>query len=240
MGQVFKLKLRNRGERELLLAICDHARDDGTGARPGVRLLSHKTDLSTRQVERHLKSLRDQRIIIPRSGGGHGRAVEYFIDLSKAEIKPAFCKESAATQMAADTNHSSDISRTIRRHSEPNQTTFPAHSSATQMAAQPSVEPSIEAPHTTSERVCSRYSWQERLEYSKAQDNIRRPEALATSLQDGHADDSIREFFESRKTAPGETKEEKERRLFMALRGPTGKRGLAAEREMKKIGLNHS
>jgi DNA-binding MarR family transcriptional regulator len=78
MGSIFSLQLP-KPERDVLLALADHARDDGSGARPGVGLLSWKVDLSPRQVKRLLRKLEERGLIIAiaHRGGGRGRATEF-------------------------------------------------------------------------------------------------------------------------------------------------------------------
>jgi hypothetical protein len=89
MGEVYKLDLP-RAERDVLLALADHANDDGGECYPGVDLLAWKTDFSTRHVERSLRQLEIKGIAVPvaNSKGGRGQKTEYKIDISKAKRKP--------------------------------------------------------------------------------------------------------------------------------------------------------
>lgn len=211
MGQVFGLML-TRAERDVLLALCDHARDDGTRAHPGVHLLAYKTDLSTRQVERYLQSFRRRGIIKQVGGGGHGRAVEYVIDLSNAERKPPFIRrESGDTQMSSELTQTDDASCEIRRRSRSNQTTFSAHSADTQMSAQPSTEPSIENVNNNTKHIAevnSKHSKEVILTYVKYRkkrgDNIRTIDGFTNYLyRTGNCDEDIDEYLlesESRKS----------------------------------------
>lgn len=91
MGQVFGLKL-SRTERDVLQAVCDHSDDTGRGARPGIRLLSWKCDLSERQIQRILGRLKAKGLLVPvaHAAGGRGRATSYLINLAGAERKPAY------------------------------------------------------------------------------------------------------------------------------------------------------
>jgi hypothetical protein len=229
MGQVFELVL-SRTERDVLLALCDHARDDGTGARPGVHLLAHKTDLSTRQVERYLKTFRQRGIIKPVGGGGHGKAVEYFIDLSKAERKLPFKRmDSRDTKMSSEPKRSDDISRPIRRHTEPNQTTFPAHSDDTKMSCSTSLEP-IKPPHTQG-RVCSCFSFEQCLAYVnhlyKTNQGVHKPAAFAKAIYRSGSDDAaIATFLRNGAGKPPMSIQERTKRLY------------AVAREMNKQGVN--
>lgn len=93
MGGVFSLKLP-RAQREVLLALADHAEDNGTGAHPGVARLAWKTDLSESQVQRHLRALEQLGVIeaVAHVHGGRGHATEYSIHLEKAPPKREYTK----------------------------------------------------------------------------------------------------------------------------------------------------
>jgi hypothetical protein len=93
MGQAFDLAL-TRSELIVLLALADHARDNGTGARPGIARLAWKTGTSKRQVERALNTLRQRGVIRRICGGGHGRATEYQILIAAGTPKPPFGQSS--------------------------------------------------------------------------------------------------------------------------------------------------
>ncbi len=113
MGDVFALKLSER-QRLILLALADHAADDGAGARPGIARICWKTDLKPRTVERYLSGLRKAGIIEKVGGGGNNLAVEYKINLSAGEKKIAFGangkSESAANYMAGEGEPAKDES----------------------------------------------------------------------------------------------------------------------------------
>lgn len=59
MSQVWELSQADGSARLLLLAIADHANDDGTGAWPSVSALAHKTHISERNVQRLCRVLVD-------------------------------------------------------------------------------------------------------------------------------------------------------------------------------------
>ena len=122
------------------------------------------TDLSRRQVERHLRRLREQGLIQPVGGGGNGCATEYLIDLTKGTRKPDFDpngyerrRQSADIQVSADSHDtqmsdeesSADISRTNQPTSRSRSADISPHSSDIQMSSQPPEEPSLEPPLTT-------------------------------------------------------------------------------------------
>jgi hypothetical protein len=85
-------------EKLVLLALADHAHDDGTSAKPGVAYLAWKTDLSERTVQRSLKYLEDVGLIAPTAHekGGRGCCTEYTLYLANLPLKPAFQPNSEA------------------------------------------------------------------------------------------------------------------------------------------------
>jgi hypothetical protein len=76
----------------LLMALSDHAHDDGTRCFPGVGKLAWKTGYGARQVRRILHDLRDDGIIEPVAfvQGGRGRATEYTLYLARGTMKPLY------------------------------------------------------------------------------------------------------------------------------------------------------
>lgn len=87
-AHVWTLKLRP-ALRELLLALLDHAHDDGSGSRPGVPLLAWKLDISERQVQRLLREA-EEKGLIEITDRPARRPFEYRVDLSRAESKAPF------------------------------------------------------------------------------------------------------------------------------------------------------
>lgn len=51
------LRIMERSERDVMLVMCDHADDSGNNAYPSIARIAWKTDLSTRQVSRVIKTL---------------------------------------------------------------------------------------------------------------------------------------------------------------------------------------
>src|SRR3990172_2477056 len=86
MGRVFALAIP-KAEKFLLLAMADHAHDDGTEVRPGIKRLSEKTSDSERNVRRLLRSLESMGLLAPvaYTTGGRGRATEYRVPLDRLE-----------------------------------------------------------------------------------------------------------------------------------------------------------
>lgn len=89
MAQVWERKL-SKAEQSVLLAMADHAQDDGSRCYPSVDWIAWKTDYSTRQVQRTIKGLCATGALVKVRGYGRGRPVEYCIDLSKTEAKPEY------------------------------------------------------------------------------------------------------------------------------------------------------
>jgi len=73
------------------LALADHADDHGYRVRPGLELLTEKTGLGRRQVQRMLASLREQGALVPLryAAGGRGCATEYRLHLERLPQLPS-------------------------------------------------------------------------------------------------------------------------------------------------------
>jgi hypothetical protein len=86
MGLVWDLDL-GKAEKFLLLAMADHAHHDGSGVRPGVALLAHKTGFSVRSVQRYIGVLEELGLLEATAyrGGGFGRATVYRIRVDRME-----------------------------------------------------------------------------------------------------------------------------------------------------------
>lgn len=95
MSKVFGLDIES-GTKLLLLALTDHADDDGHECWPAVSYLCWKTNLSERHVRRMLSRLRDEGVLIPvgREGGGRRRSVIYQINLDVLPAKEPLARES--------------------------------------------------------------------------------------------------------------------------------------------------
>lgn len=98
MNDVWQLDLP-QPEKFVLLALGDHAHDDGTRCFPGVDRLSWKTGYSRRQIQRLLRSLERRAIILPVAykWGGCGRTTEYTIKTEKGVNLSPFCRVSRAS-----------------------------------------------------------------------------------------------------------------------------------------------
>lgn len=91
MAQVWWLDLTH-SKRMMLLALADHAHDDGTQCYPGVRYLAWKTGYSERQVRRILASLEANGLIAAQGEklGGRGHATEYHLHFEKGSKKSPY------------------------------------------------------------------------------------------------------------------------------------------------------
>ena len=91
MSGVWEVDL-DHGAQGLLLALADHADDDGRRCYPSVPYLAWKTGYSESQVRRIMKQLRESGLIVSvaNENGGRGNPVEYVIHLEKGSKKPPF------------------------------------------------------------------------------------------------------------------------------------------------------
>lgn len=91
MNQVWELELPHE-KQNILLALADHANDDGVNCFPGVDYLAWKCGYDRRSIQRILRQLEDDELIAPvaYAEGGRGRATEFKIDITKAKKKIPF------------------------------------------------------------------------------------------------------------------------------------------------------
>lgn len=88
MAQVWTLDL-GHSQQWLLLALADHAHDDGQ-THPGVRYLAWKTGYSERQVQRILHDLTNAKLLIERETATQHRATLYELNLQAAPTKAPY------------------------------------------------------------------------------------------------------------------------------------------------------
>ena len=88
MSRVWDLDLPH-AQSWILMALTDHADDDGTRCYPSVPRLAWKTGYSERYIQALLQSLRELDIITPVAyeTGGRGKATHYHIHLENAPRK---------------------------------------------------------------------------------------------------------------------------------------------------------
>lgn len=203
MGQVFSLVL-TRVQRDVMQAFCDHAKDNGEGAYPSIRLVAWKCDLSERQARRVVRKLVDMKLLLPVAyeKGGRGRATQYRIDLSAGTQKPTYnARSKPDTQMSPFTKAKSDNPELKRMTSQ-------KRKAVTQVSPQPPIEPSIEPPHTQrgvsqskpTGRAGSKFSKEEVRRYvehcARTGQQIRSVGAYAGALyKSGNADADIEAFL---------------------------------------------
>lgn len=110
-GQVWELDLPHK-KQSVLLALADNAHDDGTNCYPGVDYLAWKTGYDRRSVQRILRELERDGLVVPVTGasGGRSHELEYRIDLSKGvrktpwkEVKAGKGKRAAKCHPLSDT-----------------------------------------------------------------------------------------------------------------------------------------
>lgn len=89
MSAVFDLDLPS-SEKLVLLAMADHARDDGTGCYPSVDRLARKSSLSRRGVQKIARRLEQAGLIEPSKVSRGRRSTEYRITLDNREPRSLF------------------------------------------------------------------------------------------------------------------------------------------------------
>jgi hypothetical protein len=84
MAATFELDIR-AADKLVLLAMADHARDDGTGCYPSVETLARKTSQSRRGVQKIMRRLEHAGLIAPSKLSKGRRSSEYRIALTNRE-----------------------------------------------------------------------------------------------------------------------------------------------------------
>lgn len=100
MAQVWQLDL-GHPEQSVLLALADHADDDGRDVYPSLAYVAWKTGYSERQVRRVVGALRDSGVLELVQEASQHRANEYRIVIAAASKKPAFDPKARADNMSA-------------------------------------------------------------------------------------------------------------------------------------------
>lgn len=92
MAAVFELEI-SAPEKLVLLAMADHARDDGTGCYPSIELLARKTSQTRRGVQKIMRRLEEERGLIAPSQVSRGRrSTEYRITIENREPRSLFAR----------------------------------------------------------------------------------------------------------------------------------------------------
>ncbi len=92
--QVWNLKLRNEGERLVLLALADNANDEGTHCFPSQRRIAWKTEYSVPAVSAIIKRLEKKGLVEVLNKGNQHRPTNYALHLEKGATKEAFVPSS--------------------------------------------------------------------------------------------------------------------------------------------------
>ena len=116
MGHAFYFDLEPR-QKLLLLAIADHANDDGFGAYPGQGRLAEKAGCSERHVRRLLAILENSNLLqVVQQGDGRGHTTHYYLPWAE-EVKRGTRRTSRPVK--ADTQMSTEPSLEPSSSSEP-------------------------------------------------------------------------------------------------------------------------
>ena len=74
----------------VMLALADHAHEDGTGIRPSIKRIAWKTGYSERSVQNIMAQLRQLGVLVIAVPATHNTPNEYRFDWSVATPKPSF------------------------------------------------------------------------------------------------------------------------------------------------------
>lgn len=100
MSMVWELDL-SHDQRIVLLALADHADDDGYNCYPSIAYTAWKCGYSERSIQRILRKLQADELIKPlkNTKGGRGKAVEYRVQPWKGVKKPPFRNDDNMTPL---------------------------------------------------------------------------------------------------------------------------------------------
>ncbi len=87
--QVWEHKL-SHPHQSIMLALADHAHEDGTGIRPSIKRIAWKTGYSGRSVQNIVSQLRDLGLLVIVVPATHNTPNEYKFDWSAVIPKPSF------------------------------------------------------------------------------------------------------------------------------------------------------
>jgi hypothetical protein len=97
MAQVWEHEF-SRSEQAIMLALADHAHDDGSRVFPSVERVAWKTGYSKRQTQRIIGTLRKSGVLVVVKKAYKNRPTEYRIDLLKAPEKPTYRGDTMSPQ----------------------------------------------------------------------------------------------------------------------------------------------
>lgn len=96
MAYGYDWKFNSPAEREVYMAMADHADHKGEGIRASLGFIAWKLDVHEDTVRRHVKSLVKAGILVQvGKNGAIGRANEYRIDATKGQSKGAYTRKDA-------------------------------------------------------------------------------------------------------------------------------------------------
>lgn len=97
MSKVWQLQLPHR-EKHILLALADHADDQGRNVFPSIGYTAWKSDYSERTVQKVMRRFREEKTLIVTKKAGRRTSTVYRIDLSQIPEKPPLRGEEIAPQ----------------------------------------------------------------------------------------------------------------------------------------------
>lgn len=153
MGSVYEHEF-SHGQQAVLLAMADHAQDDGSHCFPSVARIAWKTGYHKRNVKKLLSELRDMKVLLEIRQATPHHPTEYRIELDAAPLKPPFRSweddESASvdTRGAKSSNNGSEAGSGVA--SDAGGGGQSSSSGVAHRPPEPSIEPPVE-PTTTSE-----------------------------------------------------------------------------------------
>jgi hypothetical protein len=134
-----------------MLALADHAHDDGTHCYPGIPYLAWKTGYSERNVTRILSELESDEVIesVDGKSGGYGLYSEYHIHIEHGEKKPEFHKKSKSKRVTTRTSAepkrvTSGAEKGDNSTQNPDNSDKKGDNSPRANTEEPSLEPSLE------------------------------------------------------------------------------------------------
>lgn len=160
-------------EQSVLLALADHAEDDGTNVYPSVAYTAWKTNYSPRQVRRILGGLRERDVLTVMAEASRHRPTEYRIDLQKLPLKKPFRAANAderLPQIREDKMSALGSDGAVEGgHPDRLGVTSATPRADIAVSAEPSVEPPEETKKDFAEKNGDQERWQRTLERLKAE-----------------------------------------------------------------------
>jgi DNA-binding Lrp family transcriptional regulator len=134
----------------VLLALADHARDDGTSCYPSVNRIAWMTSLSVRTVQYALRRLQKSGLIEQVAKARRHRPTEYAIHLERGKRKMLLVKATRGAEIAPLAG--SGVQPKAARGADDRDR------DATAIAHEPSIEPTMIRPEPSSPEVAERFA----------------------------------------------------------------------------------